>query len=539
MSAAPEAGELRAESPGPARAAAPVGGGERRLRLGRARAIGLEGLRGHLVTVEASLNDGLPAMTVVGLPDASVNEARQRIRTALSNSGCAMPATRITVNLSPGELRKVGTVFDLAIAVAVMAAAGHLHAGAAEATVHLGELGLDGRLHPVRGVIAALLAAREAGIDRAVVPAGNAAEAALVQGMRIRTATSLAEAANIHGANLPAPQQPMVSARVPERAPGGPAPADLAAVRGQVQARWALEVAAAGGHHMLMIGTPGAGKTLLASALPGILPPLSEEEAVEVAAVRSLAGVFDPETGLDRTPPFVAPHHRTSPAAMTGSPRRAGLMAQAHHGVLFMDEAPEFRRDALELLRQPLESARYSVDRAAESATFPASFQLVMAANPCPCGKAVGTGIGCECPPMARRRYAARLSGPVRDRMDVHLELHPVALKDLQDTRPQEASADVAARVRRAREAQRRRYQGLPWRLNAQADASWLRERYAFSPAEIREIDEALRRGLLSMRGYDRVVRVAASIADVAGRERPTREDLLAALTLRHPEATP
>lgn len=502
--------------------------------LGRALAIALHGISGAPVAIEASVNDGLPGIDIVGLPDASVSESRKRIRAAISNLGFTLSARRITVNLSPGGLKKVGTVFDLGIAIAILEAEGAVPADAGRGVVHLGELGLDGRLHPVRGVLPSVLTGLAAGHTRFVVPEANLAEARLVDGAEVRGAANLAGVVALLGGTISDPGLPPIP--LPETA-ALPVPDthDLAEVHGQDDARYALEVAAAGGHHLLMTGTPGAGKTLLAGCLPGLLPRLPIDEACEVVALRSLDGTLDPAHGLDTTPPFEAPHHRTSAAAMVGGsrPGSIGVFSRAHRGVLFMDEAPEFRRDVLEALRQPLENGRCDIHRAWGSVVLPSRFQLVLASNPCPCGAGVGQATQCRCSPLDRRRYRARLSGPLLDRIDIQLEMMPLVAADVHGLEPREDSATVAARVARARELQAVRYADMPWALNAQAPGGWLRETFAFRRTETAPLDTALERGAITMRGYDRVVRIATTLADLAGRSRPTGDDLLSALVLR------
>ena len=505
--------------------------------LGRTLAISLVGLTGHVVEVEAHLAASVPGFTLVGLPDASLAESRDRVRAAVTSSGIAWPQRRITVNLSPASLPKSGASFDLAIAMATLAGADVVEPTRLRGTVLLGELALDGRLRPVRGVLPATAAAVRAGWTRVVVPAGNAQEAALVPGAEVTAAASLAEVALLFGADVavdPAPPQDLAS--VPDDgSPDRPA-GDLADVVGQDGARWALEVAAAGGHHLLMVGPPGAGKTMLASRLPGLLPDLEEDDAVEVTAVHSVAGTFRPAGGLLRRPPFEDPHHTATAAAVIGGGSglpRPGAASRAHRGVLFMDEAPEFSPRVLETLRQPLEHGELVLHRAAGSARYPARFQLVLAANPCPCGRAVGKALECSCTALARRRYFSRLSGPLLDRVDVQLEVLPVTRLDRDDVgAPTETTAVVAARVASARAAARARLAGTPWRTNAEVPGAWLRAR---TPGLARhpELTRALDRGTLSLRGVDRVLRVSWTLADLAGRDAPGAAQVTQALLLR------
>lgn len=501
------------------------------MTLGRTRAVCLVGLTGHLVEVEAHLAPSVPGFTLVGLPDTSLAESRDRVRAAVTCSGLAWPQRRITVNLSPASLPKAGAAFDLAIAVATLAGAGACDAGEVDRAVHLGELGLDGRLRPVRGVLPAVAAAVAAGRPRVVVPVANAEEARLVPGADVMAATSLREVLRRYGADLPdADDEPVL---LDQR--GGPARAcdDLADVVGQSSARWALEVAAAGGHHLLMVGPPGAGKTMLAARLPGLLPDLDEAAAVEVTAVHSVSGTFRPAEGLVRRPPFEDPHHTATPAAVVGGGSglpRPGAASRAHRGVLFLDEAPEFSPRVLETLRQPLEQGEIVIHRAAGSARYPARFQLVLAANPCPCGRSVGKGLECTCTSLGRRRYFSRLSGPLLDRVDVQVEVQPLSRADRLDAATPESTAVVAARVAEARDRARRRLAGTGWTTNAEVPGSWLRRRPG---APTRVLDRALDEGRLSLRGVDRVLRIAWTLADLAGRDTPGRDDVGQALLLR------
>lgn len=503
--------------------------------LGTTRAVALVGLTGHVVEVQAHIAASVPGFVLVGLPDTALSESRDRVRAAVASSGLTWPQRKITVNLSPAALPKSGTTFDLAIAVATLAGAQVLRAADAERVVHLGELGLDGRLQPVRGVLPAVAAAVEAGFPDVVVPEADVAEARLVPGARVVGAASLADVARLYGAELdevtgvvPVPAaRPAVTAR---------RDGDLADVLGQDEARHALEVAAAGGHHLLLVGAPGAGKTMLASRLPGILPDLAESEAVEVTAVHSVAGVFDPGAGLVRRPPYEDPHHTATPAAIVGGGSglpRPGAASRAHRGVLFLDEAPEFGARVLQTLRQPLEHGELVIHRAGGTARYPARFQLVLAANPCPCGKAVGKGLDCTCSPVAQRRYFGRLSGPLLDRVDVQVEVRPVSRVERASGAQPESSAAVAARVAAARAAAAQRLAGTGWRTNAEVPGTWLRDRLGPDPGLLRDVDAALDRGTLSLRGADRVLRLAWTVADLAGRAAPSRSDIGLGLALR------
>jgi magnesium chelatase family protein len=528
------------------------------MALGRSLAVAVVGMEGHLVEVEADIALGLPAFALVGLPDASLAESRDRVRAATANSGHALPQRRITVNLSPAGLPKAGTGFDLAVAVALLSAAGITSGPSTRRFVHVGELGLDGRVRPVRGVLPAALAAVREGRPDVVVPLGNAREAELVPGARVRAVGHLQDVIALHGGESAGPPpsdldaEPVAAGLGPHAGPefaGGVSrtarsslersadvPPDLADVVGQPEARLALEVAAAGGHHLLLVGPPGAGKTLLASRLPGVLPDLDDGAAVEVTSIHSVAGTLDPAAGLIRRPPFENPHHTSTMVSLVGGGSglpRPGAASRAHRGVLLLDEAAEFDARVLDSLRQPLENGELVIHRAQGAARFPARFQLVLATNPCPCGLANGTGLDCTCTPSLRRRYMARLSGPLLDRVDLQVEVMAVSRADLVDGRPPEDTATVAARVATARALQRERLAGTPWVCNGEVSGGWLRGEMRLPPSVTDDLDVALDRARLSIRGYDRVLRVAWTISDLAGRDRPGRDDVGRALTLR------
>ncbi len=517
------------------------------MSVGHALSVSLVGLAGHLVEVEADVTAGLPAFVLVGLPDASLVESRDRVRAALRNASLAVPDRRVVVNLSPASLPKQGTGFDLAVAVALLAAQRSLDPASAAAAVHLGELGLDGWLRPVRGVLPAVLAAAAAGVRRVLVPAGNAAEAALVPGVRVVAVEHLGDVVVAHGGpDVPAPPRSPGRAEGPGAAPaaagaGSRAPApDLADVVGQDAAREAVQVAAAGGHHLLLLGPPGAGKSMLAARLPGVLPPLTEAEAVEVTAVHSLAGVFDPDRGLLHRPPFEDPHHTASPAAVLGGGSAVpspGAVSRAHRGVLLLDEAPEFDRRVLEGMRQPLEDGEIVLARARGTARFPARFQLVLTANPCPCGRSTGKGLSCACTPQERRRYRTRLSGPLLDRVDLQVPVQAVTRTELHGALPGESSAVVAARVAAARTAAGQRLRGTAWRCNGEVPGTHLRGVLRLPAAVTTDAHRQVDVGELTVRGLDRVLRTAWTLADLAGRASPTRDDVGRAIAWRLPWA--
>jgi magnesium chelatase family protein len=467
----------------------------------------LAGMAAPAVTVEVHLANGLPAFTLVGLPETEVKEARDRVRAAIQQSGYDFPARRITVNLAPADLPKESGRFDLPIALGILAASGQLPAQRLAGHEFAGELALTGELRPIRGALAMLLSARAAG--RAfVLPTASAAEAALVQGARVLAADSLlAVCAHLGGRAELAPPPPAESPAADQHYP------DLAEVKGQALARRALEVAAAGGHSLLMSGPPGSGKSMLASRLPGILPPMSEAEAMEAAAVQSLTAGFTPDAWRRR--PFRAPHHSASSVALVGGGGnpRPGEISLAHHGVLFLDELPEFDRRALEVLREPLEAGRITISRAARQADFPARFQLVAAMNPCPCGWLGHASGKCRCSPEVVARYRGRLSGPLLDRIDLHVDVPALPEDDLLHGGPGETSAAVRARVSAARDRQLCR-QGKP---NAALAGAEVDQHCRIDAAGAALLRQAIARLNLSARAYHRVLRLARTLADLAG----------------------
>ncbi|SDJ17118.1 magnesium chelatase family protein [Frankineae bacterium MT45] len=494
-------------------------------------AIALRGIDGEMVEVQADISTGLPGMSFTGLADAAVVEARDRIRAALQNSGVAWPDRRITLALLPADVRKVGSRFDLAMAVAVLIAAGAISDRSSDGCAWIAELGLDGELRPVRGVLPSVLAARRAGIGRVVVAAANAAEAALVGGIDVRGLPDLRAVIGWLNGDSPAP--PRATAAPVE--PAVQASLDLADVAGQAAAKRALEVSAAGNHHLYMMGSPGAGKTMLAQRLPGLLPALGDDAALEVSAVHSVAGAMSRDAQLVRRAPMQSPHHSASVAALVGGGSGVaapGAISLAHHGILFLDEAPQFAPNTLDSLRQPLEAGRVVLHRSGGVVSYPARFLLVLAANPCPCG---ARERDCSCTPYTRRRYLQRISGPLLDRVDlrVHVEAVPHATL-LHDGDVRESSAVVARRVADARAAAADRWRGLGIATNSDVPGAVLRtDRWRLGRSVLAAAEAYLERGELSARGFDRVLRLAWTVADLQGHSTPDAGDVSEAIYLR------
>jgi len=504
--------------------------------LARTRSVALIGLAGSIVEVEADISSQLPGLRLIGLPDAALAEAAERVRAAAKNSGCALNPHKLTVNLSPAALRKHGSGFDLAIALACLAADGVVPAESVGAVLHIGELALDGRLRPTPGMLPAVIAAARSGYRTVMVPAGNADEAALVPGIRVIGVASLRDALIWHGARLEPIAVDVLSA--PAEEDSVDESLDLIDVVGNDEAILALQVAAAGGHHVFMLGPPGAGKTMLAARLPGLLPELDRAAAIEVSSLRSLAGL-PVGRSLPTRPPLESPHHTATAAALIGGGSgliRPGAAARASHGVLFLDEAPEFPASVLDALRQPLESGVITIHRANSIAHFPGSFQLVMAANPCACGQSGARDTECTCSPMAKRRYLGRISGPLLDRIDIQLRVQRItsARVRVSEAEPRLSTREARTRVVAARAAAAARLVGTSWTLNSHVPGTWLRgQRMRLGPKTTASIDRALERGGITMRGYDRVLRLSWTLADLDGDSIPSADHVGRALYLR------
>ena len=488
----------------------------------------IQGVSGLIVTIEAYLSQGLPGMSLVGLPDTAVGESRDRVRAAIQNSQLNWPSERrITVGLSPASVHKRGAMLDLGIALAILTA--HSQIPPRPDLVAIGELALDGTVRDVNGVLCATLVAKESGKTTIMVPRHQVSQAKFIPGIEVVGVGTLAEAVGFLRGEItlssdcvPIPVQPKPDL-------------DLRDVRGQQQARYALEVAAAGGHHIAMLGSAGVGKSMLAARLPSLLPELDDDDSVQVTAIHSVAGQLPPDHGLIRHAPFQSPHHNATAAALIGGGNtvvKVGMVSLAHCGVLCLDEAAEFDRVVLDALRLPLETGQVVIARAGFSATLPAKFQLVLATNPCPCGKFVDDGSQCSCSPTTRRKYLSRISGPLLDRIDIRVTLQKPTLADFDDDAPEpESSAVVAARVLNARMRAKQRFADFPWKLNAEVPGALLRRHFPPPPETMRMLRQRI--GGMSARGIDRVLRMSWTIADLHEHDVPTITDVQSALEFR------
>lgn len=490
--------------------------------LARINSYALHGLNGYAVGVEVDIHAGMPTFDVVGLPDTAIKESRERVRSAIKNSGFEFSARKITVNLAPANTKKEGPSFDLAIALGILCATEQAGAkdeplSAASEYVFLGELSLSGAVTRINGVMPMLIAARERGIKKIVIPKANANEAKYIRGIEIYPVSSLSDAVNlINGENaLPLEHEDVVI-----NSHAG-ASEDLKFVKGQFAAKRALEIAAAGGHNIIMIGSPGGGKTMLAKCLPGILPDMTESEALETTKIHSVAGILNDACGIVTERPFRSPHHTASPVALTGGGPSAkpGEISYAHNGVLFLDELPEYPRAVLEVLRQPLEDNVVTVSRAARSVEYPADFMLVASMNPCPCGYYGSATHQCTCSPAQIQKYMSRISGPLLDRIDLHIEVDEVNYDDLTKESDTESSADVKKRVDAARAVQTARFAGTDIHCNARMTSEMIKRYCALDAAGERILQNAFDKLGLSARAYTRILKVSRTVADLDGAE--------------------
>ncbi|KPU43924.1 competence protein ComM [Oxobacter pfennigii] len=492
----------------------------------------LMGINGLIIEVETDISNGLPGFTIVGLPDAAVKESKERVRSSIRNSGYNYPVKKITVNLAPADVRKIGPCYDLPIAIGILASTGQVLMSDISDYVFLGELSLDGRVKPVNGVLCMAAEAERKGYKKIIVPFKNANEAAIVKGIEIYPVSTLKEAIEI--LNNPTgclpyePEKNIYNSQLRFYD-------DFLDIKGQESAKRALEIAAAGGHNIVMIGPPGSGKTMLAQRLPGILPDMSREEAIEITKIYSITGYLDPENGIVDNRPFRSPHHTITSISLVGGGKvpRPGEVSLAHNGVLFLDELPEFHRDALEVLRQPIEDGRVNVSRVNGSLTFPSSFMLIASMNPCPCGFFNDPVRECTCNPVSIRKYLGKISGPLLDRIDIHIEVYPVKYDDLETEAAGESSDIIRKRVNEARKRQLKRYKDYNIYCNAQLSAAMIKKYCKINDESKKMMKSVFERLGLSARAYNKILKVARTIADIEGEENINTSHIAEAIQYR------
>ena len=496
----------------------------------RVNGIGISGISSYMIEIEADVSNGLPAFDIVGLPDVAVKESRDRVRSAIKNCGFKFPVGRITVNLAPANRKKEGSLYDLPVLLSILKASGQLKCDFAD-TVAIGEVALDGMIREVNGVLAIVITAKEYGVKNIFVPYGNAKEAAVIDGINVFGVKNLKELiSHLKGEEILTPfeKTPIIfenNKHIP----------DFSDVKGQIAAKKAMEIAAAGGHNLLMVGPPGSGKSMLAKRLPGILPEMTFEESVETTKIHSIAGLINSENPFVNTRPFRAPHHTVSSVAITGggSIPKPGEISLAHNGVLFLDELPEFRRDVMEAMRQPIEDGKVVVSRVAGTQTFPSSIMLVAAMNPCPCGFYGHPTKECTCTQNAVHKYLNRISGPMLDRLDLHVEVPPVDFAALNSERREETSAEIRERVNKARLIQRERYKGTGISCNARLTPDLLKKFCKMTDDASKYLELSFERLGMSARAYDRILKIARTIADLDGAEIIDKQHIFTAISFR------